>query len=267
MKTTTPLLGLFLLFLLSACNSGTNINIGNGSMIKGSGNVITESRDATKSFSKLTARGSVNVFLKQGDTQKIEVEAEDNIQRNVLVEIKKGKLTVRTEGSISTNKGVNIHVTYKELNAITSSGSTDIFIEHLLKSKSFSLTSSGSSDINIERIEAESIDLASSGSSDIKIKHVQTANIVLSLSGASDMNISGGMATNLTASTTGSSDLDTDKLETKTATIASTGSSDVKVRVSERLTAQSSGSSNIYYYGNPKDVTESKTGASSIKKR
>lgn len=267
MKTTTSILSLFLIFLLTACNSGTTINIGNGAMIKGSGNVITESRDATQNFSKLTARGSVNVYLKQGNKQEIEIEAEDNIMPIVIVEIKNGELIARTEGNMSTKKGVNIHVTYKELNAITSSGSTDVFVESVLKSNNFSLASSGSSDINIESLEAKNIDLTSSGSSDIKIKQVQTANFVLGLSGASDVKISGGIANNLTASTSGSSDLYADNLETETATVNSSGSSNVKVRVSKKLTAQSSGSSDIHYYGNPKDVVESKTGSSSIKKQ
>lgn len=267
MKTTTYVLSLFLIFFLASCNSGPNINIGNSSMIKGSGNVITESRNATKSFSKLTARGSVNVYLKQGDAQNIEVEAEDNIMPNVIIDIKNEELIVSTEGSISTKKGVNIHVTYKDLNAIKSSGSTDIFVESLLKNNSISIASSGSSDIHIDSVEAENIDLVSSGSSDIKIKHAQISSIVLSLSGASDVYINSGTATNITATTSGSSDLNAQNLQSEHATITSTGSSDAKVLVSETLTAQSSGSSDIYYYGNPKNVTESKTGSSSIKKR
>lgn len=267
MKATTSILSLFLIVLLTACNTGTGINIGSDSIIKGNGNVITESRDATKDFSKLTAKGSVNVFLKKGDTQKIEVEAEDNILPNVSIEIKNGELTARTEGSIRTKKGINIYVVYKELNAITSSGSTDVFVESLLKSKSISLVSSGSSDINIDSIEAENIDLTSSGSSDIKIKHTQTKDFILGLSGSSDVKIAKGTATNLTISTSGSSDLYADNLETKTAAITSSGSSDVRVRVSNKLTAQSSGASDINYYGNPENVTESKTGSSTINKK
>lgn len=267
MRITVSLFSLFILFLFNACNSGTNITIGNGKVIKGNGNVITESRDASQNFSKITARGSVNIFLKQGDTQKVEIEAEDNIMPIVKIEIKNDELTARTEGNMSTKKGVNIHITYKELNTITSSGSTDIFVESLLKSENISLASSGSSDINIENLEAENINLTSSGSSDIKIKHARATSFALDLSGASDVKISEGMVDNLTATTSGSSDLLADNLETRNATLTSSGSSDIKIRVSEKLTAQSSGSSDIYYNGNPKEVVESKTGSSSIKKQ
>ncbi len=266
MKLTSSLLSLLLFISLTACNNGISTLTGNGPMVKGSGNVITESRDATEDFSKLTARGSVNIFLKKGDNQKIDIEAEDNIMPLVIVEIKNGELIARTEGSMSTKKGVNIYITYKDLYSITSSGSTDVKVESNLSGKSISLSSSGSSDLIVDSIDTDNLEVKSSGSSDIIIKQVLTNNLLASLSGASDVRIT-GKATNLKASTSGSSDLYASDLSATTADLSSSGSSDIKARVSDKLTAKASGSSDIYYRGDPKDVAESKSGSASILKR
>lgn len=266
MKLTSSLLSLLLFISLTACNNGISTFTGNGPMVKGSGNVVTGSRDASDDFSMLTARGSVNVFLKKGDEQKIAVEAEDNIMPLVIVEIKNGELIARTEGSMNTKKGVNIHITYKELHSITSSGSTDVKVESSLSGKSINLSSSGSSDLTVDSIDTENLEVKSSGSSDIVIKQVLTDNLIASLSGASDVRIT-GKTKSLKASTTGSSDLYASELSATTADLSSSGSSDIKVRVSDKLTAKASGSSDIYYHGDPKDVSESKSGSASILKR
>lgn len=266
MKFTSSLLSLLLFISLTACNNSISTFTGNDPMVKGNGNVISENRDASDAFSKLTARGSVNVFLKKGDNQKITVEAEDNIMPLVIIEIKNGELIARTEGSISTKKGVNIHIIYKDLHSITSSGSTDVKVESSLSGKSINLSSSGSSDLIVDSLESENLEVKSSGSSDILIKQVQTDYLTAGLSGASDVRVA-GKTKNLKASTSGSSDFNASDLSATTTDLSASGSSEIKVRVSDELTAKASGSSDIYYYGNPKDVSESKSGTASILKR
>lgn len=264
MRPLTQLVSLFLFILLTACNNGSGIF--KSSIIKGNDNVITESRNASENFSKLIAKGNVNIFLSKGDIQKIEVEAEDNIMPLVIVEINKGVLTARTEGNMRTKKGVNIHITYKELDAITTSGSTSVKVESTLDSKKVSLVSSGSSDLTINAIKARSLDVKSSGSSNININKINSKKTTLDLSGASDIKIV-GKTKSLKASTNGSSDLTAKNLDAKAAELNSSGSSNIKVKVGEEIKVQASGASNIEYYGSPRVVSEKRSGSASIKKR
>ncbi|HLS11347.1 MAG TPA: head GIN domain-containing protein [Flavobacteriaceae bacterium] len=264
MRITTQFINFFLLITLIACNNSSGIF--SSSTVKGSGNVITESRDASQDFSKVAAKGSVNLFLKKGDFQKIEVEAEDNIMPLVVVEINKGVLTARTEGSMRTKKGVNIYVTYKELNAITSSGSTDVKVESTIESKKVSLVSSGSSDLTVNAIEAKSLEVKSSGSSDIKITNANSKNLALNLSGASDIKIA-GKTKSLKANASGSSDLNANNLVATSADLKSSGSSNIKVQVQDKIEVQASGASDIQYIGSPRIVSEKRSGSASIKKR
>lgn len=266
MKLTTQLLSLFLIISLTACKSNTTKVSGKGPLIKGSGNVITESRDASVPFSKLVANGSVNVFLKEGPYQLIKVEADDNIVPHVIVENKKGTLILKTERKYRTKNAVNIHVTYKDLNTITSNGSTDVKVESTLNNKNISLTSSGSSNLTVNALEAKSLDVKSNGSSDVKINKANSNNITLNLSGATNFKIA-GKTKSLKAKTSGSSNLAANNLLATSAELKSSGSSNITIQVSDKIEVQASGASDIQYIGNPKVVSEKRSGSASIKKK
>ena len=97
MKTTLKIIVLFISILLTSCNA--NLNIGDG--IEGSGNVITEKRKITDSFTKIKASTGVEVILEQGNTTEIEVEIDDNLIEYVnkavaeLPEKQRSALTLR----------------------------------------------------------------------------------------------------------------------------------------------------------------------------
>ena len=87
MKTTLKIIVLFISILLTSCNA--NLNIGDG--IDGSGNVITEKRNITDSFTKIEASTGVEVILEQGTTTEVEVEIDDNLMEKIYEELDKNK--------------------------------------------------------------------------------------------------------------------------------------------------------------------------------
>ncbi len=263
MKNITLLFSFLLLLVFSACNSGININTGFGTKTVGNGNVVTENRDANENFQKLIASGSVSVFLKQGEEQNIEVEAEDNILPHIITEIKNNELKIKTEGNLSTEIGYTVYVTYVNLNSLKTSGSSFATIESTLSDDVINVITSGSSDVKVKSIESNEVTIISSGASDIEIDNVQSDKITLDTSGASDVKII-GETKEFVGTHSGSSDLHGKNLKTKHAKIHTSGSSDVKISIEESLEAKSSGSSNIYYYGNPSKVEKNSSGSSSI---
>lgn len=307
MKHGLQLLSLFLFISLTSCINATSINLNGGAQIKGNGNIVVESRKLDKDFSKVVAQGIVNVYLTKGATQELEIEAEENLIELIVIENKDGVLQIRTEGSLSTSKKINIHVVYKDLDEITSTGSTDVYVKSTLTSHTITLTSSGASDIDLTTIEANSIflnasgssdidirseaisdniSIYSSGSADINIRSIESSKLDLRSSGSSDISIRNVIATNTEALLNGASTISlsgkTDNLDVKasgssdfkgksflsnTANVFSEGSSSSLIHVSEKLISKSTGSSDIIYYGNPKQVTEDKKGAASIKQR
>lgn len=305
MKHRLQLLSLFLFISLTSCINTTSINLGNGAQIKGNGNIVVESREVDKDFSKVIAQGIVNVYLTKGTTQEIEIEAEDNLLEFVVIENNEGVLQIRTKGNLSTSKKINIHVVYKELDEITSTGSTDVYVKTALTSETIRLTSSGSSDIDLTSIEAssifinasgssdidisslarsESISISSSGSADINIKSIESSNVYFRSSGSSDISINdvkaasteavlngasnikiSGETHDLDVKASGSSDFKGKSFMSNTANVFSGGNSNSYLFVNERLNAKATGSSDIIYYGNPKHISEEKSGAASIK--
>ena len=94
MKTTLKIMVLFISILLTSCNA--NLNIGDG--IEGSGNVITEKRKITDSFTKIKASTGVEVILEQGNTTEIEVEIDDNLIEYVITKVENGTLIAKIDG-------------------------------------------------------------------------------------------------------------------------------------------------------------------------
>lgn len=304
MKNTLQLLSLFLVLALSSCKN-TTVNMGNGAYVKGNGIITTESREVKTDFFGVQAQGFVNVYLIKGTSQHIEIVAEENLHEHIITKVKNGVLLLSTEGNIRTSKEIRINVTYKELNTITSSGSTNVYVESELSDNKITLTASGASNIVTSSIYTEHTNIKSSGSANIKInsfvnsknvnldgsgasnintQSIESVNLLLSTSGSSRINIKNTLAnktkatisgasrislngnTNtLEAIISGSSNLKAESYISNSANIQASGASTADVFVNEELFAKASGASTIRYTGTPERITEERSGVSNIK--
>lgn len=87
--------------------------------IRGNGNVITTSR-AVLPFSELYVDGVFNIYLLQGDQEKVEVETDENLQ-DVVTVINKGKeLKIKTKDDINIKHSTknNIYITITNINKL-----------------------------------------------------------------------------------------------------------------------------------------------------
>ena len=67
--------------------------IGNLRTITGDGNVVTSERDIG-SFDRLSVAAGIDVYITQGETEFLEVEADENLQDVILTEVRDGKLRI-----------------------------------------------------------------------------------------------------------------------------------------------------------------------------
>lgn len=105
--------------------------------------------------------------------------------------------------------------------------------------------------------------VTSSGSGSVKLGAVDVDTVVVDLSGSGAVELSGsGTTQRVTAS--GSGSYNGSGLITRDADIDITGSGDALVNVTGQLTAKSSGSGDISYFGNPTDVTANSSGSGDI---
>lgn len=117
------------------------------------------------------------------------------------------------------------------------------------------------------RIKLPELDkLGISGASTADVSNVKSDSIELQARGASKIKIDGATKT-LSADASGASDINAEGLLTEDARVESSGASRVTVTPSNELNADSSGASSIIYKGEPKNVKQKASGASSVKQK
>ena len=125
---------------------------------------------------------------------------------------------------------------------------------------------SSKSDINIKISMPEINSADISGASSAIISNVKTDSVKLETSGASKIKVN-GEAKSLESKASGASGIDAENLKAENANIEASGASNTTVSATNEVKADASGASTIYYAGNPKNVKQNSSGASTIKKK
>lgn len=209
-------------------------------------------KDRTVSgFTGLSVSSGIDVYLTQGNSEKLTLEAKGVDEDRVMSEVRNGtlKLYIERKGfsgwNFGRNTSVKAYVTFRQLTNLQASGGADVFGQGTL---SFN-------DLNVE----------ASGGSDVKL-NLKAAKLNVEASGGADAILQGSART-LNANGSGGSDLDARKLTAEVCRANSSGGSDVYVNATQELSMQASGGSDIYYSGSAKVLSKSKSGGSDISRR
>ena len=206
----------------------------------------TEDRHLT-GFNAVNVAGSFDVYITQGSSESVKVDAPADIIGRIVTEVEGGTLKIYTKRDDNNSwswhdKKVVIYVALKDVNAITLAGSGDIFFKEGLKATSLKLKLSGSGDIT--------------GKLNVK-------NLDSSIAGSGDITISGSADTS-TVSVVGSGDFTAQGMTTGSTRVSVAGSGDARVNVSDKLDASVVGSGDVHYTGSPKSINTSKAGSGSV---
>lgn len=215
--------------------------------ITGSGNVITR-EEAITSFDKVDISHSFNVQIEQGENFRVLIRVDDNLVEHLNV-VKQGS-TLKIY--LKPNRAYNIinatmaaEITMPELVGLELSGSSDASISGFDSSNSLVVDLSGNSTL---------------------LGNIQAGDTRFDLSGNSSVTITGS-AGDLTVDASGSSEADLTEFPAINANVEASGASTVIVNLSGRLDADASGSSNIYYLGDPTMGELDMSGSSTIQSR
>jgi hypothetical protein len=130
--------GLAALLILVVAATGCDQLIG----VRGSGNVITESRDVS-GFSEVAVLGSGVVIVDVNGTESLVIEAEDNIMPLLSTEVRGETLELGAEESISPTVEVRYTISAAALDGVSISGSGNITATNI-DSKTFAARIDGS---------------------------------------------------------------------------------------------------------------------------
>ena len=203
-------------------------------------------RSISTQFNTLNVSGAVDVYLTKDKNVNMAVSAsQPEYINNIITKVENSTLYITTKsGSIVKNPKYKVYLSVTQLDKISASGASDIYLKGTFKQSDLEMIFSGASDISGE-VKADNLKLTGSGSSDFSLT---------------------GYAENIKINVRGASDIKSYNLSTKNANINASGASDVKITVHGEANVIASGASDVKIKGTANIANATSTGASTIKK-
>jgi hypothetical protein len=196
--------------------------------MSGNGNVTKETRHV-ESFDGIKASAGINVFLFQGDEEKVVVEADENLHVCIITEVKGSTLHCYIDCRVHFSKEMNVYVNYKMLNNISASSGSDVSGETLLKTDLLNIEVSSGADVKIE-VDAQTLYCEVSSGSDALIK---------------------GKANHFQGRASSGADIKANELTVSSCDVRASSAGDIRISVTNKIEADASSGGDITYYGNP----------------
>jgi len=201
-------------------------------------------------FHAVDAGGSFDVYITQGSSESVKVEAPDEIISHIITEVDNGVLRVYNKNDrnfhwgdvFGNHKKIVVYIVAKDLNSIAVSGSGDVYFKEGIRAESMKLRVSGSGDM-YGRLEVKNLETGVSGSGDVKL---------------------GGHAENSAVNVSGSGDYEARGLVTVNTIVHVSGSGDASINASNSVSASVSGSGDVRYTGGAHNVSSSKSGSGDV---
>jgi hypothetical protein len=212
--------------------------------VSGNGNVTKEVRKVA-SFDAVKASAGVNVYLFQGNDEKIVVETDENLQECLRVEVDGSTLKCYADCSIRNASKLNVYVNYRNLNSIKASSGADVFGETLLETNHLDVRSESGADVKLE-VKAGSVNCNASSGADIVIK---------------------GKADYFEGDASSGADINAAELEVKSCKANASSAGDIQITVTEKIDANASSGGDVVYYGRPAVEHTSESSGGDVKRR
>lgn len=233
-------IGIFAILLLFITSISSGCMLIDG--VEGNGRVVTEERNVSD-FNGIDISNAFEIILKQGSSESLTIEADDNLLELIVTEVRGGVLKIYSERNIRHPKSLKIFLTFKEIDYIDISGAVELTSDGKLTFDEIEIDGSGASEIDLE-LEAEKLEIDFSGASEIDLKGKVT-EVNIDLSGASEIS---------------AYDLETDIMD-----LDISGAAEARVFANKELNVEASGAASVRYKGNP-SINTNVSGAGSVKR-
>lgn len=235
------------------------------------------------SFSALENNCSLDVYITQGDVQKVVVVSPEKYMHKIKTTVQANTLVIDVKGSLNyRNEDLHIEITVKDLNEINNNGSADFEIKGTFTTENMFLDMHGSGDFegdfNVKNMEVKmngsgdveiggingSLEVYQYGSGDFEAEAVYVGSSYFKMNGSGDCEVN-GTAAMMELSQNGSGDFDGRGFKVKTAKIRKSSSGEADVNITEALDARLSGSGDLNILGKPEITDFSVSGSGEIR--
>jgi hypothetical protein len=210
---------------------------------RGSGNVISQIRQV-HDISAMHVTYPAHVLIRQGPTEALTIEAEDNVVAAIQTQVLNHVLEIesaRDHKNVIPTRPVNITITVKDLSELDFDSAGDITVQGL-QTEGFKAVLSGAGTMNFQELHVKSLEA--------------------DLSGVGSLRAS-GMTETLNVRVDGLGSFDAYGLQSQSATVRLDGVGSANVWAEKDLAAFVNGLGSINYYGSAK-VTKTVDGLGSV---
>lgn len=237
-KITKFIVAPILALLLSSCWHSSNLISG----INGSGTITTKTKTINENFKNIEVTDGINVIVEQADNASVTVKTDDNLQKNIIIEIENGVLKIESAKSYNSDETPLVTVKMPVINGLKASGGSQITSKNTLITENINVESNSGSSINITT-EADYIKMKTSSGSSI------------------DAN---GKALKAEVSSESGSEINAKNLMSNEVVAESESGSSISVYAILKLNAKASSGSSITYHKNTKEISKDENSGASI---
>lgn len=224
--------------LFASCNFNVNA-------IEGSGHVTTEKRVVQGEFKNISVSNAIDVVVEQSDNVEITVEADDNLQNEIVTKVENGTLIIKCKfNSFRNITAKKVTVKMPVVDKIEASSASSVTTKGIIEGEDITLetSSAGSMNVNIES-DKISADAGSAGSINIEGK---------------------ALSFNSSASSGGS--IDAEKLMANEVEAQVSSGATIVANPIVKLKAKASSGGSINYTGSPKTIEKEASSGGNINK-
>lgn len=213
--------------------------------VRGNGNVISENRNEA-SFNGVKTAGSFDLYVTQGETTSIRIEAEENLLKYITTEVEDGVLKVRVRRGVNLRprKDMKVFVTAPNFKQLGIAGSGNIIAESDIKS-------------------SDNMEFSIAGSGDVRVSTIDAPKITVRISGSGSATIAGSTR-DAEFRIAGSGDIKCKELKAENTEVHIAGSGNVWTYCSQNLDVHIAGGGDVHYLGNPVNVKQKIAGSGNM---
>ncbi|MEO8535775.1 MAG: head GIN domain-containing protein [Flavobacterium sp.] len=222
--------------LFASCNLNMN-------SIEGSGNVTTEKRIVNGDFKNISVSNAIDLVIQQSDSTEITVEADDNLQKEIVVKVENGTLVIKCKFSSFSNVTMKkVTVKMPVIDQIEASSASSVVSKNAIQGENINLETSSAATMDIN-IESDNISCKSGSGSSIRVE---------------------GKALKIATSASSGASIDAVKLLANDVDAQASSGATINVHPIVNLKAKASSGGNINYNITPKNIERNTSSGGSI---
>lgn len=198
-----------------------------------------------KTYDKIKVSGTIKLILTQDSTYNVKIQADSNVMPLIRSRLSGSELELKLEnGKYCGTDSIVVYAGIGELKELETSGMVRV--------------------VGDSPIYVTDLDLDLQGGSDVKL-NLNARKLTTKIDGVGKLTLTGQTGTHIFKSS-GNSKLEAFDFPAGVYDLNIEGMGKANINVLNDLKVKTSGTSEIYYKGNPKNVTEKKSGAAKLEK-